>query len=152
MFALLAFWLCTLHGLRQTRRTWKFYLPKFLIVFPMWLAALTMEITQEFNEVRDPTFSFQINTAHYKRFQVLFFCLLFIYTAYIVFLVAKAFTELRSMQFIQTRLKFITSFMGIIITLCISIVYTKFGFGVLEDNFISRFYTSYDSVTQFLSF
>ena len=42
--------------------------------------------------------------------------------------------------------------MGIIISLCISIVYTKFGFGVLEDNFISRFYTSYDSVTQFLSF
>lgn len=152
LFALLAFWLCTLHGLRQTRRTWKFFLPKFLIVFPMWLSALTMEITQEFNEVRDPTFSFQINTAHYKRFQVLFFCLLFIYIGYIVFLIVKAFTELRSMQFIQTRLKFITCFMGIIISLCISIVYTKFGFGVLEDNFISRFYTSYDSVTQFLSF
>ena len=152
LFFLLAFWLCALHGLRQTRRAWSFYLPKFLMIFPMWLSALTMEITQEFNEVRDPTFSFQINTAHYKRFQILFFCLLLIYIGYVVFLIVKAFTELRSMQFIQTRLKFITSFMGIIIVLCVSVVYSKFGFGVLEDNFIARFYTSYDSVTQFLSF
>ena len=56
------------------------------------------------------------------------------------------------MQFIQTRLRFIVGFMGIIIILCISIVYAKFGFGVLEDNFVSRLYTSYDSATQFISF
>ena len=111
-----------------------------------------MEITQQFNEVRDPTYSFQINTAHYHRFRFLFFILLFIYTKYIVYLIVKAFIELRSMQFIHTRLKFITGFMIIIIILCVSIVYSKFGFGVLEDNFVSRFYTSYDSATQFISF
>ena len=48
--------------------------------------------------------------------------------------------------------QFLTSFMCIIIVLCLSIVYAKFGFGALEDNFISRLYTSYDSVTQFVSF
>ena len=42
--------------------------------------------------------------------------------------------------------------MVIIIILCVSIVYSKFGFGVLEDNFVSRMYTSYDSATQFISF
>ena len=72
LFSLLMFWLCVLHGLRQTRRhIIKFYLPKFALVFPMWLAALTMEITQQVNEVRDPTYSFQINTAHYYRSEML---------------------------------------------------------------------------------
>ena len=153
LFALLLFWLCVLHGLRQTKRhLLHFYLPKFCLVFPMWLSALTMEITQQFNEVRDPTYSFQINTAHYYRFRMLFFFLLFMYTKYIVYLIVKAFVELRSMQFIQTRLKFITGFMLVIIVLCVTIVYSKFGSGFLEDNFISRFYTSYDSATQFISF
>ena len=153
LFSLLMFWLCVLHGLRQTRRNLiTFYVPKFLLVFLMWLAAITMEITQQFNEVRDPTYSFQINTAHYYRFRILFFLLFFLYTKYAVYLLIKAFIELRSMQFIQTRLRFIAGFMGIIIILCISIVYAKFGFGVLEDNFVSRLYTSYDSATQFISF
>ena len=153
LFTLLLFWLCALHGLRQTQRALlSFYAPKFCLVFPMWLSALTMEITQQFNEVRDPTYSYQINTAHYTRFRLLFFFLLFMYTKYIVYLIVKAFIELRSMQFIQTRLKFITGFMLVIIVLCVSIVYSKFGSGVLEDNFVSRLYTSYDSATQFISF
>ena len=87
LFTLLLFWLCALHGLRQTRRTLVFfYLPKVfasifwllqpafsikvLLVFPMWLSALTMEITEEFNEVRDPTFSWQLETAHYHRYLI----------------------------------------------------------------------------------
>ena len=64
----------------------------------------------------------------------------------------QAFTELRTMQFIQTRLKFIVGFMGVIILLATSIVYSKFGFGILEDNFVARLYTDYASVTHFLAF
>ena len=56
------------------------------------------------------------------------------------------------MQFIQTRLKFIVGFMGVIILLATSIVYSKFGFGILEDNFVARLYTDYASVTHFLAF
>jgi len=153
LFTLLLFWLCALHGLRQTRRTLVFfYLPKVLLVFPMWLSALTMEITEEFNEVRDPTFSWQLETAHYHRFRALFFVLLGAYILYTFYLTAKAFTELRTMQFIQTRLKFIVGFMGVIILLATSIVYSKFGFGILEDNFVARLYTDYASVTHFLAF
>ena len=64
----------------------------------------------------------------------------------------QAFTELRTMQFIQTRLKFIVGFMGVIILLATSIVYSKFGFGIIEDNFVARLYTDYASVTHFLAF
>ena len=69
----------------------------------MWLSALTMEITEEFNEVRDPTFSWQLETAHYHRslsllvgncmisvrFRALFFVLLGAYILYTFYLTAK---------------------------------------------------------------
>ena len=100
------------------------------------------------------------------RFRALFFVLLGAYILYTFYLTAKvakdskhcfsfpfqAFTELRTMQFIQTRLKFIVGFMGVIILLATSIVYSKFGFGILEDNFVARLYTDYASVTHFLAF
>jgi hypothetical protein len=44
----------------------------------------------------------------------------------------RAFAELRSMQFIQTRLRFVAGFMAVLITLSLSIVYVKFGRGILE--------------------
>ena len=50
--------------------SFRFYLPKFLMVGTLWFAALTMALLQESNELRDPSFSYQINTAHYQNFQV----------------------------------------------------------------------------------
>ncbi len=44
----------------------------------------------------------------------------------------RAFAELRSMQFIQTRLRFVAGFMAVLISLSLSIVYVKFGRGILE--------------------
>ena len=73
MFGLLLFWLCIFHGLRQTERgLYRFYLPKFLMVGTLWFSALTMAVLQASNELRDPSFSYQINTAHYQSFQVKF--------------------------------------------------------------------------------
>ena len=40
------------------------------MVGTLWFAALTMALLQESNELRDPSFSYQINTAHYQNFQV----------------------------------------------------------------------------------
>lgn len=58
------------HGLRQTERgLYRFYLPKFLLVGSLWFAAVTMAVLEETNELRDPSFSYQLNTAHYARFQ-----------------------------------------------------------------------------------
>jgi len=45
LFALLLFWLCIFHGLRQTDRgLYRFYLPKLLLVGTMWFSAMTMAI------------------------------------------------------------------------------------------------------------
>jgi hypothetical protein len=71
LFGLLLFWLCIFHGLRQTDRgLYRFFLPKFLLVGTMWFSAMTMAILEETNELRDPSFSYQLNNAHYKNFQV----------------------------------------------------------------------------------
>ena len=52
------------------------------LVFPMWLSALTMEITEEFNEVRDPTFSWQLETAHYHRSKLFVIQTLFTFSGF----------------------------------------------------------------------
>ena len=71
LFALLLFWLCILHGLRQTERGfYRFYLPKLILVGSMWSSALTIAVLEITNELRDPSFSYQLNVAHYERFQV----------------------------------------------------------------------------------
>ncbi|KAG8258703.1 hypothetical protein J6590_025869 [Homalodisca vitripennis] len=66
--ALLLFWLCIYHGLRQNeRRLLTFYLPKLLIVGPVWLCAVTMATWQKYNEHLDPTYSYQLDTSYFYR-------------------------------------------------------------------------------------
>lgn len=153
VFALMLFWLCIFHGLRQTERgIYRFYMPKFLLVGCMWFAALTMAILEETNQLRDPSFSFQLNNAHYKNFQMYFTGMLAMYLVYLIYLAIRAFGELRSMNFLDARLKFHTCSMIVVLCLVVSIVINRYGKGVLEDNFVARMYTSYDSGSQFLAF
>ena len=67
LFALLLFWLCIFHGLRQTERgLYSFYLPKFLLVGTMWFSGVIIAVLQETNELRDPSFSYQVNDISIK--------------------------------------------------------------------------------------
>lgn len=64
--ALLLFWLCVYHGLRQNdRRFLIFYLPKILLVGAIWLSMVTVAVWQEYDEMEDPTFSYQLDTDHF---------------------------------------------------------------------------------------
>jgi len=86
--ALLLFWLCIYHGLRQviSRNTLKkitnsprliflilqnerhiltFYLPKVVIVGMLWMSAVVMATWQEYNELRDPTYSYKLDTDNF---------------------------------------------------------------------------------------
>ena len=153
IFSLLLFWLCIFHGLRQTERgLWNFYLPKISLVGPMWFSAVVMTSLEEINELKDPSFSYELNSAHYEKFQMAFIILLALYTVYLIYLALRAFGELRSMNFLDARLKFHASSLLIVLCLTMSIVFNRYGSGVLEDNFIARIYTSYNSEHQFLAF
>lgn len=64
--ALLTFWLCIYHGLRQNeRKLWSFYLPKLITVAPIWFCAIILATWEKCNELRDPTYSHFVDAANY---------------------------------------------------------------------------------------
>ncbi|XP_022242398.1 transmembrane protein 181-like [Limulus polyphemus] len=100
--ALLLFWLCVYHGIRQNERLFlTFYLPKFILVGLLWLAAFTLATWQKFNELRDPTYNYKVDTGHFMGFKVFFFIIGGVYVIYLLYLIIRAYTELRSMPFFE---------------------------------------------------
>lgn len=65
--ALLMFWLCIYHGLRQNERRFvRFYLPKIIVVLPIWLCAIVLATWEKCNELKDPTYSHFVDTKNYN--------------------------------------------------------------------------------------
>lgn len=65
--ALLMFWLCIYHGLRQNeRKFFNFYLPKLIVLLPIWLCAIVLATWEKCNELRDPTYNHFIDTGNYN--------------------------------------------------------------------------------------
>ncbi|XP_073993344.1 transmembrane protein 181 isoform X1 [Rhodnius prolixus] len=150
---LLLFWICIYHGLRQTeRRFLTFYLPKLIIVGPLWFSAIAMATWQKANELQDPTYSYKLDSSNFYNFKILFFVFIGIYVIYLLCLILRAYSELRSMPFFDMRLKFLTLLMLIVIAFSIAITVMRFGIGVIEDNFVSELSTTYTSSAQFMSF
>lgn len=50
------------------------------------------------------------------------------------------------------RLKFLTLLMLFVITITITVTTCRFGFGILEDNFVASLNTTYRSSAQFMCF
>eukprot|EP00058_Branchiostoma_floridae_P005118 XP_002590606.1 hypothetical protein BRAFLDRAFT_83753 [Branchiostoma floridae] len=64
--ALLLFWLCAYHGIRQyERRFMTFYVPKVMIVGLLWISAVTLASWQEYNELQDPTYQYKVDTVNF---------------------------------------------------------------------------------------
>lgn len=151
--ALLLFWLCLYHGLRQTDRKFiRFYLPKVVIVLQIWICAIILATWEKCNELRDPTYSHLLDTENYQNFKSYFFISGGIYCVYLLFLLVKAYSELRSMPFFDMRLRFLTLLMLFVISITVIVTVCRFGFGILEDNFVANLKTSYRSSAQFMCF
>ncbi|XP_011499430.1 PREDICTED: transmembrane protein 181 [Ceratosolen solmsi marchali] len=149
---ILMFWLCVYHGLRQNeRRILTFYLPKIIIVGTLWGAALTLATWLRCTELEDPTYNYVLDTSSYYGFKVFFFSVGGIYIAYLLLLILRAYSELRSMPYFDLRLKFLTLFLAIVIGISSLITIRRFGAGVLEDSFASRLSTHYKTSAQFMA-
>ena len=61
-----------------------------------------------------------------------------VYQVYLVYLALRAFGELRAMNFLDARLKFHAASLTVVLGLTISILVSRYGKGILEDNFVSR--------------
>ncbi|XP_019865171.1 transmembrane protein 181 isoform X2 [Aethina tumida] len=151
--ALLLFWLCIYHGLRQNERNLiTFYLPKLFTVAMLWFPAIILSTWQRYNELQDPTYNHTIDTSNFYIVKAFFFIFGVIYLVYLLLLIVRAYSELRSMPFFGLRLKFLTLLMLVVIVISCIITVLRFGVGVLEDNFVAQLSTHYNSSAQFMSF
>nr|XP_002734424.1 PREDICTED: transmembrane protein 181-like [Saccoglossus kowalevskii] len=144
--ALLLFWLCLYHAVRQSeRRISTFYFPKLLITGILWLTAFSLATFQQYNELNDPTFQYKVDTGSFLGLKIFFFIVGSIYLLYLIFLIVRAYTELRSMPYFDLRLKFMTALMFCVVTISVTIMALRFGTGVLDPNFVPELATRYQN-------
>ncbi|CAK9794583.1 Transmembrane protein 181 [Anthophora quadrimaculata] len=150
--AVLMFWLCVYHGLRQNeRRLITFYLPKVLVVGLLWCSALILATWLRCTELEDPTYNYVLDTSNYFGFKVFFFTVGGFYIAYLLLLILRAYSELRCMPYFDLRLRFLTLLAGVVSLVCGCVTARQFGAGIFEDSFASRLTTYYRSSAQFMA-
>ncbi|XP_060526365.1 transmembrane protein 181 [Cylas formicarius] len=150
--ALLLFWLSVYHGLRQNERNvYTFYLPKFFVVAMMYFPSLVLSTWQKIGELEDPSYDHSVE-ANLEVIKAFFYIFGSIYAIYLVYLILKAYSELRSMPFFGLRLKFLTLLMLVVLTAGATITTFRFGVDILEDNFVAQLGTHYNNSSQFMSF
>ncbi|XP_071819065.1 transmembrane protein 181-like isoform X3 [Apostichopus japonicus] len=151
--ALLLFWLCTYHGIRQSDRKWmKFYLPKAIIVGAMWIIGITMTCWQQYRGLYDPTFNYKVDSGNFVALITIFFIFGGLYLLYLLFLVIRAFTELRSLPYMNLRLQFMTILMLCVVIASTIITILRFGVSIIKENFVSELSTYYKNSAEFLAF
>lgn len=74
------------------------------------------------------------------------------YLLYLSLLILRAYSELRSMPYFDMRLKFLTLLMVFVLSISLTVTMCRFGFGILEDNFVATLNTTYKSSAQFMCF
>lgn len=110
-----------------------------------------------------------------QGFKTFFYVSAAMYTLYLALLILKAYSELRSMPYFSKlnhrdvrtnsislnfvvfaiadmRLKFLTLLMLFVLSISMTVTMSRFGFGVLEDNFVASLNTTYKSSAQFMCF
>ncbi|XP_062510830.1 transmembrane protein 181-like [Corticium candelabrum] len=150
---LLLFWLCAYHGIRQSeRRFFKFYLPKLMIVFLIWLSAVTLASWQKYNELEDPGYNADLDTKNFMGFKVTFFVVIGLYVLYLLYLVVRAFVEMINSSHFDIRFKFLSGLMFTVLAISIAITVLRFGNWSLQPTFISGLTTQYNNSAEFLAF
>uniref|UniRef100_A0A8B9HX20 Transmembrane protein 181 n=1 Tax=Astyanax mexicanus TaxID=7994 RepID=A0A8B9HX20_ASTMX len=123
--ALLLFWLCVYHGIRVQgeRKFATFYLPKLVIVGMLWISAVILGIWQLLNELQDPTYRYNMDMQHFQGLKVFFLLVAVLYGLYLVFLLVRAWSELKNMPYADLRLKFLTALTFLILVISMVILY-----------------------------
>ncbi|XP_050428241.1 transmembrane protein 181 [Adelges cooleyi] len=151
--AILFYWLCIYHGLRQNeRKPLTFYLFKIALVSPFWLSGVLIAKYRRINEFEDPAFSYEIDTNAFSNIKLCVNIFAFVYILFLVCLILRAYSDLRSMPYFDARLKFVSISMVISLLICFIITYMRYGFGLIEDTFAADLNTEYMSSALFMTF
>ncbi|XP_046848759.1 transmembrane protein 181-like isoform X2 [Xenia sp. Carnegie-2017] len=151
--AILLFWLCAFHGIRQNERTFiEFYFPKILLVGLVGISAFTITTWQRYNELCDPAYQSKLDIANFTGFKIFFFVIASVYLIYLIYLVAKAYSEIKGLPYFDIRLKFLTILMLVVVLVSFVFVLLRYGRTALQNNFIAELETTYKNTAEFLLF
>eukprot|EP01113_Clastostelium_recurvatum_P032076 TRINITY_DN4071_c0_g1_i1.p1 TRINITY_DN4071_c0_g1~~TRINITY_DN4071_c0_g1_i1.p1 ORF type:complete len:482 (+),score=143.15 TRINITY_DN4071_c0_g1_i1:98-1543(+) len=119
MAALLFFWIVMFDGLRKEGQPLtfvRFYLPKVVLVGLIWLCSVIVYSWFELHEIRDPVWSTDLkDNAGWVFFSIILAILAFVYLAYLVWCVASAWKQSRTLPHLGLRLKAIGFFTVLIV-------------------------------------
>ncbi|CAF1008932.1 unnamed protein product [Adineta ricciae] len=150
---LLLFWLSVYHGIRQNvRRFLPFYCPKIFLVSLLWIFSIVLSSARIVQEFRDPMYNLTIDIKQFTTYRVIFYIVGIFYVLYLLFLIIRAFGELRNMPYFDVRLKFTTVLMLCVVSISITITTLRFGSGIIEENFVPELASRYKNSVEFLSF
>jgi len=144
---LLLFWLSVYHGIRQNvRRFFSFYFPKIILISLLWVFFVVLLSVRIVQEYRDPMYDLTIDIIQFTAIRIIFYLTGIVYILYLLFLIIRAFGELRNMPFFDIRLKFTT----ILMVCVVSISILRFSSGILEENFVPELSSRYKNSVEFL--
>ncbi|XP_043219290.1 transmembrane protein 181-like [Amphibalanus amphitrite] len=149
--ALLLCWICVLHGLRQTSRTWlTFYVPKLVLVGLMWLLCTVLIAWRGYHSLRDPTFT-GTQLGPLQGVDTFFYVLGGVYLLYVLILILRAYSDLRAMPYLGVRLKLATLSMIVLAVASLSLMSHRLRQSGLGLSFSAVLSTPYTTSTQFLA-
>ncbi|PIK50304.1 putative transmembrane protein, partial [Apostichopus japonicus] len=91
----------------------------------------------------DPTFNYKVDSGNFVALITIFFIFGGLYLLYLLFLVIRAFTELRSLPYMNLRLQFMTILMLCVVIASTIITILRFGVSIIKENFVSELSTYY---------
>uniref|UniRef100_A0A914XC05 Uncharacterized protein n=1 Tax=Plectus sambesii TaxID=2011161 RepID=A0A914XC05_9BILA len=153
--ALLLYWLCIYHGIRQSNRSFiTFYLPKLISVGTIWFCAVLITFWDRMHMIQDPAWfseSYQPSSI-FALVKSIFFAAGVVYILFLLFWIVRAYGELRNMPYFDIRLKFFTASTVFVIAVTVLLTAAKFGVAPsVEDHFVAQMSTTYESSTDFVA-
>lgn len=119
---------------------------------PLWLCAINLSFQEKLNEMQDPTYSHFVDNSNYQSFKAIFYIAGIGYLLYLAILILRSYSELRSMPYFDMRLKFLSLLMLFVMAITTVVTMGRFGFGIIEDNFVANLKTNYKSSAEFMCF
>jgi len=146
----LVFWLSLFHGVRGNDKNFcTFYVPKFVIVFFIWLLSLILLLWQQIHSMNDPTYNLTTDESSYVVFRVIFLINSIIYLLFLLYVIVRACAELRNMPYFDIRIKFSLSLMIIVITTLSIIGLGRFQSDAFRQSLFENFTKNYRTSVEF---
>lgn len=149
---LMVFWLSFYHGVRQNDRNFMtFYVPKFLVVFTVWLMSLVLLLWQQIRSMADPTYNLTLDETYYFIFRAAFLVFFVVYLLFLLYLLIRAIAELKSMPYYDIRIKFSTTLMFTIIVTLAVIAILRVRSDPFSQSLLENFIKNYRNTVEFCS-